>query len=91
MSEKRQIGQTTGFTLVEMIVAVAILGTLMAIGVPVVLKTIHTAKVSSVGYDCNILVRRAKSEAIKTNSPVVVRYDSIASDLARELILPGSW
>ncbi len=76
MSEKRQIGQTTGFTLVEMIVAVAILGTLMAIGVPVVLKTIHTAKVSSVGYDCNILVRRAKSEAIKMNSPVVVRYDS---------------
>ena len=41
------------------------------------MKTIHTAKVSSAGFDCNTLVRRAKSEAIKKNSPVVVRYDPL--------------
>jgi prepilin-type N-terminal cleavage/methylation domain-containing protein len=66
----------TGFTVVEMLVGLAVMGVLFAIGAPVVLKTIHTAKVSSVGYDCNILVRRAKSEAIKKNSPAVVRYHS---------------
>ncbi len=74
MSEKRKIGRSTGFTVVEMIVGVAIIGVLFSISAPVVLRTIHTAKVSSVGYDCNILVRRAKSEAIKKNYPVAVKY-----------------
>ncbi len=76
MSDRKSIGRATGFTLVEMIVGVAIIGVLFTLGAPVVMRTIHTAKVSSVGYDCNITVRRAKSEAIKKNSPVVVRYDS---------------
>ena len=65
-----------GFTLVEIIIGLALIGVLFAISVPVAVKTIHQAKMSSVGYNCSILVRRAKSEAIKKNSPVVVRYDS---------------
>ena len=65
-----------GFTLVEIIVGLAIIGVLFALGAPIALRSIHTAKVSSVGYNCNILVRKAKAEAIKKNSPVVVRYDA---------------
>jgi prepilin-type N-terminal cleavage/methylation domain-containing protein len=76
LREELRIGRAPGFTVVEMIVAVAILGALAAFGMPIVMRTLHTAKMSTVGYDCNVLVRRAKSEAIKKNSPVVVRYDS---------------
>ncbi|MFQ5349257.1 MAG: Tfp pilus assembly protein FimT/FimU [Thermoanaerobaculia bacterium] len=76
MTENRKIRRSTGFTLVEIIVGLAIIGALFAIGAPIALRAIHTAKMSSVGYDCNILVRRAKSEAIKKNSPVVVKHDS---------------
>ncbi len=81
MNETRQIGGTAGFTLVEMIVGVAVIGVLFALGVPLALKTIHTTKMSSVSYDCNVTVRRAKSEAIRKNSPVVIRYDASTEEL----------
>lgn len=76
MNEKRQTGRSIGFTLVELIVGVAVIGTLFAIGAPIALRTIHTAKMTSVAHDCNITVRRAKSEAIRMNLPVVIRYDA---------------
>lgn len=77
MSETRRLGPARGFTLVEMLVAVVILGVLVTFGVPIALKTLRTAKLSTAGFDCNSLVRRAKSEAIKKNAPVVVRYDPL--------------
>ena len=81
MTRFRMRNPHNGFTLVEIIVGVAVIGVLFAIGTPIALRAIHTAKVSSVGYNCNVLVRKAKSEAIKKNSPVVVQYDSAAEVL----------
>ena len=74
MNRNRKNRPPGGFTLVEIIVGLAIIGVLFAIGVPVALRTIHTAKVSSVGYDCNILIRKAKSEAIRKNQRVIVKH-----------------
>ena len=81
MNDRRHERRAAGFTLVEMIVGVAVIGTLFAIGAPIALRTIHTAKVSSVSYDCNVMVRRAKSEAIRKHSPVVVHYDAELDEL----------
>lgn len=77
MSEQQKGRQPRGFTLVELLVAVMILGVLLTFGVPIALKTVRTAKVSTAGFDCNSLVRRAKAEAIKKNAPVVLRYDPL--------------
>lgn len=77
MKIHRKLPSAAGFTLIELLVALMILGVLLAFGVPLVLKTVHTAKMSSAGFDCNSLVRRAKSEAIRKNSPVVLRYDPL--------------
>ncbi len=77
----RQVERAKGFTLVEIIVGVAVISVLLALGAPMAMKTIHTAKVSSVGFDSNVMVRRAKSEAIKKNSPVVVRADLTTNEL----------
>ena len=75
MRRTRKWERANGFTLVEMLVAVAILGVLLTFGIPFSIRTIRTAKLSTAGFDCNSLVRRAKAEAIKKNSPVVLRYD----------------
>ena len=80
MSDTRKHGPASGFTLVEILVAVVILGVLVTFGVPIALKTLRTAKLSTAGFDCNSLVRRAKAEAIKKNSPVVVRYEPLTDD-----------
>lgn len=77
MTRIHRIARKLGFTLVELIVAIAVLGTLLAIGAPLILKTLHTAKMTSAAFDCNSLLRRAKSQAIKKNSPAVVRYDPL--------------
>lgn len=81
MSPRRNIGRPSGFTLVEGIVVVAIIGIVSIFGAPLVLKTIRTAKVTSVGLDGNVIVRRCQSEAIKKNSPAVVYADLGAREL----------
>lgn len=80
----------TGFTVVEMLVGVALIGVLAVLGAPLVLKTIHTAKMNSIGLDGNVAVRRAKSEAVKLNVPAVVRADLGRNELVAFLDVHGT-
>jgi len=73
-----------------MIVGVAIIGAIGALAIPVLVKTVMVAKVRSVGYDCNALVRRAKADAIKKNSPVVIKHDASANLLTAFVDVHGA-
>lgn len=81
MRARRTTGRSAGFTVLEGIVVVAVIGILLAMVMPFSVKTLRTQKVSSVGLDSNALVRQCKSEAVRRNSPAVIRFEFATNEL----------
>lgn len=65
----------SGFTAIEMILVVAIVGIMAAIVVPNLLRTIHRAKLEGITRETAALMQRARSEAVRQNVSTVVRPD----------------
>lgn len=70
MSLRRHTG---GFTLIEMIVTVTLVGILLTIAVPSFWKLILNQGIKTASYDIFAAMEYARSEAIKTNGPVSLR------------------
>lgn len=74
-----------GFTLIELMVVVAIVGVLSAVGLPQLLKAQDRAKISVAQQEA---VNYAKECSISlltgADAPLAAQYDSIASDQACE-------
>lgn len=64
-----------GFTLLEMLVIVAILGVIMLIGLPTLFELVQRSKMEGTVQGVSNLMRLARLEAIKQGAPVVVRLD----------------
>jgi prepilin-type N-terminal cleavage/methylation domain-containing protein len=64
-----------GFTLIEALVVVAILGVILLLGLPSLFNYIRRAKVEGTIQGVANLMRLARFEAIKQGVPVVVRAD----------------
>lgn len=75
-ASKRQI--IAGFTMVEMIAAVAIICVLFGLGVPSFAKLLHGHKVKMISYELLTSMNFARSEAIKRNTDVSVEPVSLA-------------
>jgi len=65
----------SGFTIIEMIVVVAIIGIMATIGLPNLVRMIHRAKLDGIVRETSVLMQRARSEAVRQNVPTVVRAD----------------
>jgi type IV fimbrial biogenesis protein FimT len=65
-------GRIAAFTLVELVVTLAIVGILAAIAAPSFSKMIANQRVKSVATDLYIALAKARSEALKRNTSVIV-------------------
>ena len=65
-----------GFTLVEMMLVIAVLGIILTIGVPSFTKMIDSARVRRAADAISAFLVNAKSEAIKQNTTVRVVFQS---------------
>lgn len=61
-----------GFTLLEMLIVIAIMGILLALGVPM----LRPPSAYLFATDLKAMIQQARFEAIKRNSPVAVIWDS---------------
>lgn len=75
MDRRRKALFPRGFTAVEMLVVLAILGILMTMGIPIFISVIHQTKMFALLNQTGTVYRLARSEAIKKRFDMVVRYD----------------
>src|SRR6188508_1261886 len=64
-----------GFTLVEALVTVAVLGILLLIGIPSFLGTLNRTQLTGTSRQLATLFQVARLEAIKRNTPVKIQYE----------------
>lgn len=62
-----------GFSLIEMLVVLALAAILMFFSVPALLTTIRQSRLRGVAQETTVLIRQARLDAIKTSSQAVVR------------------
>ncbi len=68
--------RTAGFTLIEMLVTLVVLGILALIGVPAFLSMLNRLKLTGNAREIATLMQVARLEAIKLNAPAEVNYDA---------------
>jgi type IV fimbrial biogenesis protein FimT len=62
-----------GFSLIEMLVVMAIMLTLVALGIPALQLALHESKLRGIVSEVVVLMRQARIDAIKTSSQAVVQ------------------
>jgi prepilin-type N-terminal cleavage/methylation domain-containing protein len=62
-----------GFTLIEMLVVMAIMLTLVALGIPALQLALHESKIRGITTEVTVLMRQARIDAIKTSGQAIVQ------------------
>ncbi len=65
----------SGFTLLEALVVIAVIGIIITLGFPAIQMFIHRSKIEGIARSTGLLMKEARFEAIKRGVPVVVRAD----------------
>ena len=85
-----------GFTLLETLVVVAVIGILVLISAPAFLKMMNRFKLTATARELTSLLQAARMEAIKLNAPAQVSYDTVTNsfvgfvDLDRDDVLSAA-
>lgn len=62
-----------GFTLIELLVVMALMLTLIALGIPALQNALHQSKMRGIAQEVTVLMRLARLDAIKTSAQAVVQ------------------
>lgn len=81
---KSQQSENRGFTLIEIMVAVTIMGLLMAIAAPSYRNWVLNSEIHSVAESMQAGLQKAKTEAIRRNHPVV--FNLLVDDTTWEVV-----
>jgi prepilin-type N-terminal cleavage/methylation domain-containing protein len=81
MRSTRKTGPASGFTLVELLVVLALLMVLIMISGPPLMKYIARNKIMSAAQQTQALMRLARIQAIKLGTPTVVQIQPTAKPL----------
>lgn len=80
MMTRQPTPQQRGFTMIELMVTIAILGIMAAIALPSMNNFINKQRVANRAEQTANLFRFARSEAVRLNTPVIVCYTTIRAD-----------
>jgi type IV fimbrial biogenesis protein FimT len=72
MAGKQPLRLQGGFSLVELVITIAVIAVLLAIGLPSFKSTMRSNRVASQGNSLQAAINLARSEAIRTNLPAGV-------------------
>jgi len=75
MTRNRSRRPAAGFTIVELLVVVAIAGMLLGIAVPALVRQIGRSQLVAAARETGVLMQRARMEAIRRGMPVIVAPD----------------
>ncbi len=75
MRRHQRSSAPTGFSVVEMLVVIAIMGILATMGIPWLQNILHRTKMEGLISNSSTMFRLARSESIKQNVRTVVRFD----------------
>lgn len=70
-----------GFTLLELLIVLAIFGIIASIGLPAIFNLIHRAKIEGITRETAVLMRKARLEAIKQGVQTVVDIDASTGEI----------
>jgi prepilin-type N-terminal cleavage/methylation domain-containing protein len=74
MYNKAQTSETAGFSLVELMIAVSIIGILAAVSIPSILASLPNRHLKADAMDIYGTLQRARGEAVKSNSCTGVAF-----------------
>lgn len=75
MTRPRDVRRPRGFTLIEMIVIMAVIGIAVLIGLPSLQELIHRSKMVGATRDTTTLMQRGRLESIRESAPALVQVD----------------
>lgn len=76
----RTMRSRAGFTLIELLVIVAIMASMITVGVVSLASSRGTSRIYGAGRDVMAIIRRARSFAIITQQPIKIEYSNLKVD-----------
>jgi len=84
-----RVGALRGFTLIELAVAITLLGLLVALGLPSLMTWIRNAQVRAVADSLQSGIRRAQTDAVRLNQTVVFSFTNATPGLNSTAVAGG--